>query len=100
MSMAFVRFGCILSLTTPSAIELSVCNGVHGCLCPIFSSMILMHMASRAMMYSAANSASVVDDITCLIMCAMLSMAPLLTGILALLERKSVLLHDCALLVH
>ena len=42
MSMAFVRFGVILPLTTPSAVELSVCNGVGGCGRPISSRMILM----------------------------------------------------------
>ena len=78
MSMAFVRFGVILPLTTPSAIELSVCNGVGGCGCPISSRMILMYTASRAIMYNAASSASVADVMTCLILCAMFNMAPLL----------------------
>jgi hypothetical protein len=42
MSIAFVRFGCTLPLVTASGIELLVCSGVGGCLCPISSSMILM----------------------------------------------------------
>ena len=88
MSIAFVRFGCIFPLTTPSAIELSVCKGVGGCGCLISLSMILMYTASRAIMQRAASSASVAEVITCLMMCAILSKAPLLVGISPPLERK------------
>ena len=88
MSIAFVRFGVILPLTTPSAIELSVCNGVGGCGCPISSKMIRMYTASRAMMYNAPNSASVADDMTCLMMWAILRRAPLFVGTSPPLERK------------
>ena len=38
MSIAFVRFGCIVCFTTPNSVELSICFGVGGCLCPISSS--------------------------------------------------------------
>ena len=55
---------------------------------PISDNTILIYTASRGMMYNAANSALVADVMTCLMMCAMLSMAPLLAGIVALLERK------------
>ncbi len=88
MSIAFVRLGCILPLHTASAAALSVCNCVEGCLWPISVNTILIYTASRAMMYNAANSASVADVMTCLMMCAMLSTAPLLAGIVALLERE------------
>jgi hypothetical protein len=37
-------------------------------LCPISVNTILIYTASRAMRYSAANSASVADVMTCLIM--------------------------------
>ena len=47
-----------------------------------------MHIASLAIMYSPANSALVADVITCLVMCAMLRAAPLLFGMVVLLERK------------
>ena len=57
-SMAFVCFGCIYPLHTASAMELSVCNGVGGCLCPIYSKILLMYKALHAMMYSAASLAS------------------------------------------
>ena len=88
MSIAFVRLGCIVSLTTPSAIELSVCSGVGGCGCPISSRIMRMYTASRAIMYRPANSASVADDMMSLIMCAILIMAPLLGGMSAPLDRK------------
>ena len=88
MSMAFVLLGVIFPLITASAIELSVCSGVGGCLCPISSRMIRMYTASLAMMYNAANSASVADVMTCLIMCAMLSTAPLFCGMVALFDKK------------
>ena len=48
-----------------------------------------MYTALRAIIYRPANSASVADDITCLIMCAMLRTAPLFCGIVLLLERKN-----------
>ena len=75
MSITFVRFVCILPLHTASAIALSVCNGVGGCLCTIYSSIIMMYIASRTMMYSAASSDSVADVMTCLSMWAMLIIA-------------------------
>ena len=50
--------------------------------------MMRVYTASRYIIYKLANSASVVDVITCLMMCAMLRMAPLLAGIVVLLERK------------
>ncbi len=42
MSMALVCLGCTLPLMTPSAIALSVCSGVGGCMCPSSSRMIMM----------------------------------------------------------
>ena len=90
MSMALVRLGIIFPLTTPSAIALSVWSGVCGCLCPNSSRMILMYTASRAMMYNAANSASVADDITCLMTWAMLRTAPLFGGMFAPLDREKI----------
>jgi len=54
-----------------------------------FRNTILIYTASRAMMYNAAKSASVAEDaMICLMMCAMLSTAPLLAGIVASLEWK------------
>ena len=45
-------------------------------------------MASLAMMYNAAILASVADDMTYVIIIALLRMGPLVGGIYALLERK------------
>ena len=73
MSIALVCFGCILPLMTTSAIALLVCSGVGGCLCPNSLSMILMYTASHAVMFNPASSALVANDMTFLIMCAMLS---------------------------
>ncbi len=88
-----------MPLHTASDVALSVSNGVEGCLWPISVNTILIYTASRAMMYNAANSASVADVMTCcLMMCAMLNTAPLLAGIVASLERKKrppVLLRAC-----
>ncbi len=81
MSIALVLFGCVLPLMKmASAIGLLVCRGVGDGLCPNSLSIILMHTASHAMMYSPASSALVADDMTFLIMCAMLSTAPLFGG--------------------
>ena len=88
ISVAFVRFGCILTLTTASAIELSVCSGVGGCLCTIYSKMIMMYTASRAMIYNVANFASVADDITCFIIWDMLRTSPLFCGMVESLDKK------------
>ena len=59
-----------------------------GCLCPNSSSMILMYTALRAIMYSPESSASVADDITFLMMCAMFSTAPLFGGMAVSFDRK------------
>ena len=71
-----------------SAITLSFYNAVGGCLCPISSSIILMYTASRAKMYNAASASSVDNLLTCLIMWAVLRIAPLFCGILASLNKK------------
>ena len=57
-------------------------------MCPISSNNILIYIASRAMMYSAASLSSVADFITCLIMLVMLRNAPLFCGIVASLDFK------------
>ena len=81
MSIAFVRFGCIVCFTTPNAVELSICIGVGGCLCPISSSRCRIGTASRELIYSAPSSASAADDITAFIICATVNTAPLFVGL-------------------
>ncbi len=95
----FCSVDCTLPLITASAIELLVCSSVGGCLCPVSSRMILMYTASLAIMYSPANSVSVDEDITCLIMWAMFSTALLFGGIGVSLDRKNCpQLHSLGLL--
>ena len=88
MSIVFFILGVIFPFTILSAMALSVCIGVGGCGWPISSRMILMNTAYRAMMCSPASSASVVDVMTCLIICAMLRTAPLFGGIAASFDKK------------
>ena len=88
MSMALVLLGCTLLVTTEWAAELSVCIGVLGWGWPISSNVFLVGTASRALMNIALISASAVDVITALMICAMLSTAPLFGGKLALLDMK------------
>ena len=80
MSIAFDRLGVIFALMTASDMALSVCMGVAGCLCPISSNIIHIYTTSLAIICSASSSASVADVMTCLMMWAMLRMAPLLGG--------------------
>ena len=67
MSMALVRFGCILLLMNPLVVELLIWTGVLVCLCPISFSIIMMYTASRDMMYREPILASAVDVITFLL---------------------------------
>ena len=111
MSMVLVRLGRMLPFMTASAIAFSVCGGVGGCVCPNSSSMILIYTALCAIMYSPASSASVADDMTFLMMCAMFGIAPLFGGMVVLLVERSVprlccvlwasstSLHCCVLLI-
>ena len=91
MSIALIHFCCIFPLHIASAMMLSVCNVVGGCLCPIYSNIILMYTGLRAIMYSADSLDSIVDVMACLIMCAMLRIAPLFWGIVASLYKKKCL---------
>ena len=50
--------------------------------------MSLMYTTFLVMMYNAANSASVADDMTCFIMWDMLRTAPLFCGMVELFDRK------------
>ena len=91
MSMTLVCFVLIFQLMTSSAMELSVWSRVGGCVWPSSSSMIRIYTVSRTIIHKPFNSASVSDVMTCVMMCAMLRMAPLLAGIVVLLERKKCL---------
>ena len=66
--------------TTPSAVVLSVCIGVGGCLCPISSRVCCAGIASRQLMESASSSASAAEDMIVLITCDVVSKEPLFGG--------------------
>ncbi len=88
MSMALVRCGWMLLLTTPNEVVLSVWMGVLGCLWPISVRSWRTGTASHALMYSAPSLALDALDVTALSILEMLRMAPLLGGLLTLVEQK------------
>ena len=71
----------MLLFTTPRAVVFSVCMGVGGCLCPIYSRKIRAGIASRQLMKSAQSSAYAAEDMTTLIICDMVMTVPLLGGV-------------------
>ncbi len=72
-------------MSSACAVELSVWMGVCSCGCPNSSNMRCIDTAVLALMNSAPSSASVVDDITVLIICKMFNTAPLLMWISSVL---------------
>ncbi len=79
--MALSAFGRILLVSRACAVALSVWMGVSVCGWP--SSLIILCIGTviLALMNSAPSLASAAEDITALIICNMLSTAPLLVGI-------------------
>ena len=69
-----------LLLTTLSAVELSVWIGVGCWAWPKNLSVCHAGTASQQLMYSAPISASAAEDMSALIICAMVWIAPLLAG--------------------
>ncbi len=88
MSIAFVRRGWILFVTTPNAVLLSVCIRVRGCLCPISFNSCLIATASHVLMYNAPSSASSALDMTDLMIWDMFSTSPLLGGLSTFADMK------------
>ena len=62
MSIDLSRLLAILLVTTPSAVVLSVCIWVSGCLWPIVSNARSAGIAYLQLMKRAPNSASAADD--------------------------------------
>jgi len=87
MSISLVSLSCICRCTQPPQ---WCCLFVVMMIvvCGPFLLLLLWYTLLLVPWYSAANSASVADVITCLMMCAMLSTAPLLVGIVASLDRR------------
>ena len=79
--MAFKALGRILLVSSVCAVEFLVWIGVHGCGCPISSSVFCMDTAVLALTNSAPSSTSAADDITAFIICEMFNTTPLLMGI-------------------
>ena len=94
MSMAFILLGWMFLLATPTAVLLSICIGVLGCLCPISCSVFLQGTASRALINIAPSSAFAADDMTALMIWAVLSTAPLLAGSPSFSVRKKSPPHE------
>ena len=86
--MDFRRLIAMLFVTTPSAVVLSVCIGVGGCLWTIYLSEWRDGMASRKLMKRAPSSASAAEDMTALIIFVMVITAPLLGGMAEFLDMK------------
>ena len=70
----------ILFVTMPYGVELLVCIGIGGCGWPISDRVCLICVAILLLMNSAPSLASAVDDMVCLVICAMLQIASLLGG--------------------
>ena len=81
--MALSAFGRILLVSRACALELFVWMGVCICGWPSSLSVLCIDTAVLVYMNSTLSMASAADDITALIICNMLSTAPLLVGILS-----------------
>ena len=78
--MILVRFGWMFLLITPSTMLSSVCIGVRSCLWTIYSIIFRMYKSSLALINRAPSSASAADNVTTLIICEIVSTAPLFGG--------------------
>ena len=88
MSMEFSHLLEMLLVTTPCAVVLYVCISVGGCVCLIFSSDWRAGMDSLKLMKSSHSSASAADDMTALMVLAIVNTAPLLGGNAVLFDMK------------
>ena len=86
------RLLAILLVTTTSAVVLSVCIGVGGCLCLIVSNAWRAGIASLQLTKRAPNSASAVEDMTAFMICEMVRTDPLFGRTAELSDMKNALL--------
>ena len=77
MSIDLSRLLAMLLVTTSSAVVLSVCIGVGGCLWPIVSIAWHAGIAYLQLIKSYPNSASAAEDMTAFIICEMVWTDPL-----------------------
>ena len=80
MSMYFSHLLAMLLVTTPSVVVFSVCICVGCCVCPISPRAWRDGMDSLQLMKSSHSSASAADDMTALMILAIVNTAPLLGG--------------------
>ncbi len=78
--MAFNALGRVLLVSSAWAVKVLVWLGVPICKCPISLSVHRIETAVLALMNNAPSLASAADDITALIICKIMSTAPLLMG--------------------
>ena len=88
MSIALVHLGWMMLMTTPRAVELSICMGVGGFGCPSSVSRCSCGIASRALVYSAPSLALAAEDMTGLMICVRVKTVPLLQGDGSSSDRK------------
>ena len=85
----------IILLTTPAAVDLSVLIGYGGCLQPISINVWRMGTIYLAVMYSTPISASAAEDITILMIWAIMRIDPLHSGVGSFSDKICGLLHGC-----
>ena len=88
MSNDLMRLTIIVLLHTPTAVVLLVCMGVFGCDQFISMSIWRRGTISLAVMKRAASSDSAADDVTNLIICAIVRTGPLNFGKGSFSDRK------------
>ena len=86
-----IDLSCLIAMllvTTLSAVVLSVCIGVGGCLCPIVSNVCRDGIASLQLIKRDPNSASADEDMTAFMICEMARTDPLFGGTAELSDMK------------
>ena len=86
-------------LTTPSAVVLSVWMGVTGCFHPISVNVRRIGTSSFAVTQRAPSSASAADDMTNLMICAIVRTGPFHFGSSTFSDKK-MCAPVCDLLIH
>ena len=93
MSIDLSRLLAMLSVTTLSAVVLSVCIGVGGCLWSIVSNAWRAGIASMQLMKRYPNSASAAEYMTAFMICEMVRTDPFFGGTAESPDIKNDLLH-------
>ena len=78
----------ILFVTMLYAVELTICIGIGDCGWPNLCNLCCTRAATFALMYSTPNSASTADDISALVICAVLWIALFWGGKVVVFDKK------------